>query len=110
MRVVLGDCWRAPLGEHMGATRGSWCLLAPPALGESLHSSLARRLVAVCRRAVLMMPKGQRPEPRLYRRGGGSHDAADNGALGENIVIVVAPFAGWARVRRALEDQIVLVH
>src|SRR6516164_5363757 len=36
-------------------------LLPPPALGERRHLGLARRLVAVRRRAILMMTKGQRP-------------------------------------------------
>jgi bifunctional non-homologous end joining protein LigD len=33
-------------------------LLAPPALGEGRHRGLARCLVAMCRRAVLVVPKG----------------------------------------------------
>jgi hypothetical protein len=51
-----GSAWEMP-----GPSRGSWCVLAPPALGESLHSRLARRLVAVRWRAVLMLPEGERP-------------------------------------------------
>jgi hypothetical protein len=39
-------------------------LLPPPALGECRHHSLARRLVAVCWRAILMIAKGQSPHPR----------------------------------------------
>src|SRR5262249_52529130 len=39
-------------------------LLPPPALGERRHGGLARRLVAVRRRAILMMSKGERPHPR----------------------------------------------
>jgi hypothetical protein len=47
------------------------------------------------RRAILMMPKGQRPHPRrIYRRGGGLNDAADNDAVGEYVEIVILPFAG----------------
>jgi hypothetical protein len=47
------------------------------------------------RRAIHMIPEGQRPQPRrIYRRGSGSHDAADHDAVGEHVVIVLAPFAG----------------
>src|SRR5436190_15194641 len=35
-----------------------------PALCERRHRGLARRGIAVCRRAVLMMPQRQRPHPR----------------------------------------------
>ena len=55
-------------------------LLPPPALRERRHSCLARRLVAVCRRAILMMSKGERPHPRrAYRRGVDLEDAVDDG-------------------------------
>src|SRR5215469_3101969 len=47
---------------------------------------------------------------RAHGRGGGLHDAADNDAFGKHVVIIVAPLAGQARGRCALEDQIVLVH
>jgi hypothetical protein len=48
----------------------------PPTLGESRHRGLARRGIAVRRRAVLMVPKGERPHhPRLtYRRGSCLYD------------------------------------
>src|SRR6266478_3267307 len=53
--------------------------LPPPALCECRHRSLARRLVAACRRAVLVVPESQRPQPRRsFGRCGGSHDAADD--------------------------------
>jgi hypothetical protein len=45
-------------------------LLPPPTLCECRHRRLARRLVAVRRRAVLMLPKGQRPQPRRPDRRG----------------------------------------
>src|SRR6516164_3308302 len=47
--------------------------LPPPALRERRHRRLARRLVVAVRRcAVLMLPKGQRPQPWLaYQRGRG---------------------------------------
>jgi hypothetical protein len=44
-----------------------------------------------------MVPKGQRPHPR---RSSGRRvyleDAANNGAIGEHVEIVVVPLAGWA--------------
>src|SRR6516225_9404860 len=62
-------------------------LLPPPVLGERRHRSLARRLVAVRRRAILMMSKGQRPHPRrALRCRVHLHDAADDGGIGEHIV------------------------
>src|SRR5262245_51834903 len=42
-------------------------LLPSPALSERRHRGLARRLVAVRRRAVLMVAKGERPHPRRTR-------------------------------------------
>jgi hypothetical protein len=56
----------------------------------------------------LVMPEGQRPHLRRYcGRGVGPEDAADNRAnLLEQVVVVIAPFAGWARVERALEDEL----
>src|SRR5262249_44854572 len=53
--------------------------LAPPALGECCHRSLARRAVAVRRRAILVGAERQRPNPRRsYGSGAGLEDAADN--------------------------------
>jgi hypothetical protein len=34
------------------------------------------------------------------------HDAADNYAVGNHVVVILAPLAGWARDRGALEDQV----
>src|SRR6266404_1379299 len=56
--------------ERCGADRRGafWSLdtdlFPPPALCERCHRGLARRFVAVRRRAILMLPKGQRPHPR----------------------------------------------
>jgi hypothetical protein len=64
----------------------SCLLLPPPAFRECGHSSFARRSVAVRRRAVLMVPEGQRPRPRRSdRRGIGLEDAADDGAIREHV-------------------------
>jgi hypothetical protein len=50
--------------EMPGPSRGSWCLLAPPALGERGHRVLASCGVAMRGRAIFVVPKGQRPHPR----------------------------------------------
>jgi len=39
-------------------------LFPSPALGKRCHRSLARRLVAVRWRAILMLAEGERPQPR----------------------------------------------
>src|SRR5262249_22731869 len=84
-------------------------LFVPPALSERRHRSLARRLIAVRRRAVLVVAEEQCPHPWLtYRRGRCFHDAADHLAVGKHIVVVIVPFAGCARGRRTLKDQVVL--
>src|SRR5215510_8226553 len=67
-------------------------LLPPPALGERRHRGLARRLVAVRWPTVFVMAEGQRPHPRrTNRRRVHLHDAADDGAIGEHVVVVLAP-------------------
>src|SRR5262249_35820758 len=54
----------------------------PPTLSERCHRSLARRRVAIDRRAVFVLAVGQSPWPwRAHGRGGGLHDAADDYAL-----------------------------
>jgi len=67
-------------------------LLAPPTFGHRRHRSLARRLVAVRRRAVFVLAVGPPP----FRHGLRSvEDAPDHDApIRENVVIVVAPLAG----------------
>src|SRR3989442_14109319 len=40
----------------------------------------------------LVLPESQRPQPwRSHRRGRSLHDATDDSAIGENVVIVIAP-------------------
>jgi len=61
--------------------------LPPPTFGERRHRGLARRLVAVHWRAVLVVSKGERPHPRrTLRCRVHLHDAADDGGIGEHIV------------------------
>jgi len=49
------------------------------AFAEDCHRGFSRRLVAVGRRAILVMPVGQRAQPRCSLQcGGGLHDAADD--------------------------------
>jgi hypothetical protein len=38
----------------------------------------------------------------------GLKDAADRNAIGKDVIVLVAPLAGWARSGGALEKQIVL--
>src|SRR5499427_6570091 len=85
--------------------------LPPPALREGRHRRLARRLVAVRRPAVLVLAKGERPQPWLAgRRGSRLHDSADDDAIADHVEVVVVPLAGRTGGRGALEGQIVLVH
>src|SRR6266853_224423 len=50
--------------------------------------------LAVCWRAVLVVPKGERPHPRRSLwHGVHLQDAADNDAIGEHVVVVIVPFA-----------------
>src|SRR5262249_59563817 len=68
-------------------------------------------LVAVRRPAVLMLAKGERPQPWLAdRRGSHFHDSADDDAIAEHVEVVIVPLAGRTGDRGALESQIVLVH
>ena len=63
---------------------------------------LARRRIAVRRRAILMIAKGQRPHPRHANwHSGRLHDAANDGTVAEHVVVVIVPVAGGARSRRA---------
>src|SRR5262249_49266998 len=86
-------------------------LLPSPALCERCHRSLARLSKAVGRRAVLMVTEHQRPHPRRPCRGRMClQDAADYGAIGNHVVVVVTPLARGTRGRGAFEGQVVLVH
>src|SRR5262245_64734481 len=99
------------LAERTSHAKGSAGLFPSPALSERCHRSLARRLVAVRRCAVFEVAIGQRPKPwRAHGRGGGLEDAADNHAVGNHVVVILAPLAGWARDRGALEREIIFVH
>jgi hypothetical protein len=71
----------------------------PPTFGERRHRSLARRLVAMRRCAVLVVPEGQCPHPgRAYGRRVGFEDAADNYAIGKHVKIIIVPLTrGTAR-------------
>jgi 5-methylcytosine-specific restriction endonuclease McrA len=62
--------------------------------GEGRHRGLARRLVAVPRRAVLVMVQSERPHPRRANRRGMHLRATDDSALGEHVEIVIVPLAG----------------
>jgi hypothetical protein len=109
LRSLIGRL-RAPPRQHMGAPEVPAYLLAPPALGERGHRDLARRLVAVRRRAVLMVPEGERPHPRRsLRRHVHLEDATDRNPIGEHVEVVLVPLAGWAGSRCALKDQISIV-
>jgi hypothetical protein len=70
------------------------------ALGKGRHCGLARRLIAVCRRAIPVIPEGQRPHPRRSDRRRIGEDAANQNAVREHVKVVVVPFAGWATNRR----------
>jgi tripartite-type tricarboxylate transporter receptor subunit TctC len=64
----------------------------------------------VRRCAVFEVAIGQRPKPwRAHGRGGGLEDAADYRAIGQHVEVVIVPFAGGARGRRAFKDQVVFI-
>src|SRR5215831_7522036 len=77
--LALRPIGKSQLGPKAVRLRGSKCfpvcprkrtylpilqLLPPPALRERRHRGLARRLIAVRRGAIFMMPKVERPQPR----------------------------------------------
>ena len=73
-------------------------LIPPPAFGERRHCGLATLSIAVCWRAILVLPKSQGPHPRRpYRGGMYLQDAADDSAIGKHVEIIIVPVAGWAR-------------
>src|SRR5262245_44111133 len=85
---------------------GPCCLASAPALGERRHRSLARRLIAV--RGALDVPTvATRPHPGAALRGNciETEDPTHDDAVLKHVVIVLAPFAGWARSRSTLENQ-----
>src|ERR671924_285227 len=92
---------------------------SPGASGAFFHPRrqlLANAAMAASRVAVhpwfvqSRLAEGQGPHPRRsYWRGSRLEDAADIGAIGEHIRIVIAPLAG-ARGRRAFQDEVVLLH
>src|SRR6516165_12039596 len=63
LHVRRAGCWLLP-PQSPALT----ALLPPPALRERRHRGLARRLVAVRRPAVLVLAKGERPQPRRALR------------------------------------------
>jgi hypothetical protein len=84
-------------------------LLAPPALGECCHRSLAGRGITVGRAAVFVVPDVQCPHPRPCYGHARLEDAADHSALRKHVEIVVVPLAGRPTKRRPLE-QVVFLH
>jgi predicted RNase H-like nuclease len=59
-------------------------------LAKRRHRGLARRLVAVRRRAVFVVPERERPHPRRsYWRSVNLEDAADDNAIGKHVEIVI---------------------
>jgi len=90
-----------PLGNGALARRG----YSRRQLFANAPIAASQVAVAVRRRAILMMPKGERPHPRhSHRHSGRLHDPADDDAIGEHVEVVVVPFAGWARSHGAFED------
>src|SRR6266568_2078532 len=72
--------------------------LSPPTLRECRHRGLARRLIAMDRRAILVIIERERPHPRhAHRHSGCPHDPADDAAVGEHVAIIVA---GWATIEK----------
>src|SRR5215471_7208266 len=83
-------------GQDAGCFRpqssASTALFLPPALGERRHRRLARLCVAVRRRAVLVVPEGERPSPRRpYRGRMYLQDTTDYGAIGKHVVVILIP-------------------
>jgi aromatic ring-opening dioxygenase catalytic subunit (LigB family) len=85
-------------------------LSSPPTLCERRHRDLSRDLIAVRRRAILVMSEGECPHPlRSDWRRCCFRDAANDDAIGQHVEVVVALLAGWAGKRSAFEDQLVKV-
>jgi hypothetical protein len=78
-------------------------LFASPTLCESHHGRFACLSIAMRRRAVFVIPKGHRPDPRRpYRGRMYFHDAADDSTIRKHVIVVIVPIARWAADRRAL--------
>src|SRR5262249_27601795 len=83
--LAFKSCLLCPRKGTSGVDDLSSRLLPPPSLGERRHRGLARRRVAVSRRAVFAPSEGQRPEPRLADwRSRSFHDATDDNAIGNH--------------------------
>jgi hypothetical protein len=79
----------------------------PPATRRSALELLAASPDG-CTEAILigLAPRGDRAHPwRSYRRRGCLYDPTDHGAVREYVEVVIAPFSGWARSRRAFENE-----
>jgi hypothetical protein len=60
----------------------------------NFRRGLARRCMPMRRRAIPMMSESERPHLGLsHRRGVGFEDSADNGAIGNHVVVVIVPLA-----------------
>jgi hypothetical protein len=80
--------------------------LPPPAFCERRHRGLARLSIAVRRASILVVAEDQRPHPRAsYGRRVGLEDAADSGAIGKHVVIVLIPLARRAARRSMFEGS-----
>jgi hypothetical protein len=76
--------------------------LPPPTFCECCHGSLSGRSIPVRRRSILVIPKSEHPHPRhSCGRRIGLIDATDNCAIGEHIVIILAPLAPEGRLAEA---------
>src|SRR5262245_54666078 len=83
--VLGGSGDQPPPGPLITVTSTGLSSLPGPTLSECCHSGLAGCGIPVC-------------------------DAADNGAIGEHVVVVIVPFARWAGSRCAFQEQVVFVH
>src|SRR5262245_36723614 len=83
--VLGGSGDQPPPGPLITVTSTGLSSLPGPTLSECCHSGLAGCGIPLC-------------------------DAADNGAIGEHVVVVIVPFARWAGSRCAFQKQVVFVH
>jgi len=85
----------AALTFKEGRNAGCFHLCRGLAFRECRHRGLARRGVAVRRRAVLVIAERERPHPgRANGRGVYLHDPPDGHAVGEHVKMVIVPLAG----------------